>query len=83
MNHRLGPRLRAAASLAAGRVGPVPAPVRVIAAAISSRSAAVRSSVVAPIQPSTCAAVRAPTIAPVTPGHASVQATATADAVVP
>src|SRR5207249_1985139 len=50
---------------------------------IGTAHAAARAGVVAPIQPSTCAAVRAPTIAPVTPGHASVQATATADAVVP
>ena len=41
------------------------------------------SSVAASIQPSTCSAVRAPTIAPVTPGHASVQAIAIAETVVP
>ena len=74
---------RPPATPAAGRTGPAPAPVRETAAAISSRSAGVSSSVAAPIQPSTCAAVRAPTIAPVTPGHASVQATATAETVAP
>src|SRR2546425_1635891 len=72
------PQRLPATRLATGRVGPVPPPVRAIAAAISSRSAAVSSSVAAPIQPSTCPAVRAPTIAPVTPGHASVHATAMA-----
>ena len=67
----------------AGCVGPAPAPVRAIAEAISSRSAGVSSRVVAGIQPSICAGERAPTIAAVTPGQASVQATATADTVVP
>src|SRR5439155_19414501 len=66
-----------------GRTGPVPAPVRLIAPAISSRSASVSSRLAAPIQPSTCAGDRAPTIAPVTPGQASVQATAAAATVTP
>src|SRR3989449_7258831 len=66
-----------------GRTGPVPAPVRLMAPAISSKSASVRVSAAAPIQPSTCAGDRAPTIAPLTPGQASVQATATAATVAP
>src|SRR5207302_6506326 len=73
---------RYATTRCAGRTGPDPARVLMIAAAISSTSAGVSSSVAAPIHPFTCSGVRAPTIAPVTPGQASVQATATADTVV-
>src|SRR5882724_8312974 len=50
-------------------LGPVPALVSQIAAAISSRSRRVSSIAAAPIQPSTCFGVRAPTMAPLTPGH--------------
>src|SRR5262245_4154349 len=60
------------------RVGPVPAPVRSIAHAISARSFSVSARRPASIQPSTCFGLRAPTIAPVTAGAASAHATATA-----
>src|SRR5690606_7854490 len=66
-----------------GRAGPDPAPVWRIAFSISSRSASLRMSVAAAIQPSTCSGERAPTIAAVTCGHAHVHATAIAPAVVP
>ena len=65
-----------------GGMGPTPAPVRRIAAAMSSRSSAVSVSDAAPIQPWTCSGARAPTIAPDTPGQASSHAIATADVVV-
>jgi hypothetical protein len=65
-----------------GVVGPVPAPVRTIAVAISSRSTAVNSRLAAAIQPFTCWGERAPTMAPVTPGQAITHASATADTVV-
>ena len=69
--------------LTRGLDGPVPAPVDLMARAISSRSAAVRSRLAASIQPSTCSGERAPTIAPVTPGQLSVQAIATDETDVP
>src|SRR5258705_414711 len=62
---------------AAGDTGPLPAPVAVMAAAISARSATVSFTDPASIQPSTWAGSRAPTMAAVTPGQASVQAIAT------
>lgn len=77
------PAQRRAATSTGGRAGPAPAPVRAMAAAISSKSAASSSSRAASIQPSTWAGVRAPTIAPLTPGQARVHATATAATVVP
>src|SRR2546423_518333 len=55
---------RPPATPAAGRTGPVPAPVREMAAAISSRSAGGGSSGAAPLPPPPPAAARAPPGAP-------------------